>query len=155
MMTAPAGARTTRRSGASISPAASPTTTVYATLPSTPNATLAFGPGGTIYVWNDAQIAKVSGTNVAGPPTVSDLPGFQLNNLGLMAGGTQPNGDATFLIENPFLNGTAGGIDSLDLTTSPPTPQHLVRYRLGRQLHDLRPRWMHLCGAGHDGVQSH
>lgn len=26
-----------------------------------------------------------------------------------------------FLIENPFLNGTAGGIDSLDLTTNPPT----------------------------------
>ena len=103
------------------SPAASPTTTVYTTLPTTPNATLAFGPGGTIYVWNDAQIAKVSGTNVTGPPTISNLPGFQLNNLGLLAGGTQPNGDATFLIENPFLNGTAGGIDSLDLTTTPPT----------------------------------
>ena len=26
-----------------------------------------------------------------------------------------------FLIENPLLNGTAGGIDSLDLTTTPPT----------------------------------
>ncbi len=104
------------------SPASSPTTTVYATLPSKPNATLAFGPGGTIYVWNDAQIAKVSGTNVAGPPTISNLPGFQLNNLGLLAGGTATNGmDATFLIENPYLNGTAAGIDSLDLTTTPPT----------------------------------
>ena len=104
------------------SPAASPSTTVYGTLPSTPNATLAFGPGGTIYVWNDAQIAKVSGTNVAGTPTISDLPGFQLNYLGLLAGGTATNGmDATFLIENPYLNGTAGGIDSLDLTTTPPT----------------------------------
>ena len=94
---------------------------MYATLPTTPNATLAFGPGGTIYVWNDAQIAKISGTNVTGPPSISNLPGFQLNNLGLLAGGTQSNGDATFLIENPFLNGTAGGIDSLDLTTTPPT----------------------------------
>ena len=88
--------------------------------PRPPTRRLAFGPGGTIYVWNDAQIAKVSGTNVGGTPAISILSGFQLNNLGLLAGGTQSNGDATFLIENPFLNGTAGGIDSLDLTATPP-----------------------------------
>ena len=127
------------RSGASKVRQASPTTTVYATLPSTPNATLAFGPGGTIYVWNDAQIAKVSGTNVGGTPTISNLPGFQLNNLGLLAGGTQPNGDATFLIENPFLNGTAGGIDSLDLTTTPPTRSTSFATALGANFMTFGP----------------
>jgi hypothetical protein len=32
-------------------PSGSPSTSVYATLPGTPNATLAFAPGGTIYAW--------------------------------------------------------------------------------------------------------
>ena len=122
------------------SPASSPTTTVYATLPSKPNATLAFGPGGTIYVWNDAQIAKVTGTNVGGTPTISNLPGFQLNNLGLLAGGTATNGmDATFLIENPYLNGTAGGIDSLDLTTTPPTRSTSFATALGANFMTFGP----------------
>jgi kumamolisin len=121
------------------SPATSPSTTVYATLPTTPNATLAFGPGGTIYVWNKTQIAKVSGTNVTGPPTISNLPGFQLNNLGLLAGGQQTNGDATFLIENPFLNGTAGGIDSPDLTTSPPTRSTSFATALGANFMTFGP----------------
>src|SRR5712691_6237562 len=65
----------------------SPTTTVYATLPVTPNATLAFAPSGTIYVWAAAQIARVSGTNGPSTPTVSILPGLTVSFLGLVAEG--------------------------------------------------------------------
>ena len=83
----------------------SPSTSVYATLPGTPNATLAFAPGGTIYAWavtgGEAVVASVSGTNGPTPPTVSVLPGLQVSSLGLLAGGT---GEGTFLIGTPFVN---------------------------------------------------
>ena len=84
---------------------ASPTTSVYATLTGTPNATLAFAPGGTIYAWAFSggvpQITQVSGTNGPATPTVSPLGGVQLANLGLLAAGT---GEGTSLIANPFVN---------------------------------------------------
>src|SRR5580704_13490805 len=103
----------------------SPSTSVYANLPSTPNATMAFAPGGTIYAWAFLQgegvprIAKVSGTNGPMTPTITVLPGVQLGGLGLLAGGT---GAGTFLIANPFVNNASLGIDNVDLTTNPPTP---------------------------------
>jgi len=101
---------------------ASPTTSVYTTLPGTPNATLAFAPGGTLYVWalvsGEVNVAEVSGTNDPTPPTVSVLPGLQLSNLGLLAGGT---GAGTFLIGTPYVNNATVGINSIDLTTSPPS----------------------------------
>ena len=102
----------------------SPSTSVYANLPSTPNATVAFAPGGTIYAWAYLQgegvprIAEVSGTNGPTMPTISVLPGVQLGALGLLAGGT---GAGTFLIANPFVNNASLGIDNVDLTTNPPT----------------------------------
>ena len=99
----------------------SPSTTVYATLPGSPNATLAFAPGGTIYAWavagDEARVAQVSGTNGPTPPTVSLLPVLQVANLGLLAGGT---GAGTFLIATPYVNDAVFGIDNVDLTTSPP-----------------------------------
>ena len=64
------------------------------------------------------RIAEVSGTNGPTPPTVSVLPGIQLNNLGLLAGGT---GAGTFLIATPFVNDAVFGLDNIDLTTSPLT----------------------------------
>jgi len=101
---------------------ATPSTSVYTALPATPNATLAFAPGGTIYVWaivnGAATVAKVSGTNAPMPPTISVLPGLQVSNLGLLAGGP---GAGTFLIATPFVSGATVGIDDVDLTTSPPT----------------------------------
>ena len=98
-----------------------PTTSVYATLTGTPNATLAFAPGGTIYAWADTgvpQITEVSGTNGPATPTVSPLGGVQLANLGLLAAGT---GEGTSLIANPFVNNATIGINNVDLTTSPPS----------------------------------
>ena len=100
---------------------ASPTTSVYATLTGTPNATLAFAPGGTIYAWADTgvpQITEVSGTNGPATPTVTPLGGVQLANLGLLAAGT---GEGTSLIANPFVNNAVIGINNVDLTTSPPS----------------------------------
>ena len=103
----------------------SPSTSVYTNLPSTPNATVAFAPGGTIYAWAFLQgegvprLAKVSGTNGPMTPTVDVLPGLQLGALGLLVGGT---GAGTFLIANPFVNNASLGIDNVDLTTNPPTP---------------------------------
>jgi kumamolisin len=101
---------------------ASPTTSVYATLTGTPNATLAFAPGGTIYAWalsgGIPQITEVSGTNGPVTPTVTPLGGVQLANLGLLAAGT---GEGTSLIANPFVNNATIGINNVDLTTSPPS----------------------------------
>ena len=104
-------------------PAGSPSTAVYTTTSVTPNATLAFAPSGTIYLWNSAQVAKVSGTNVPGPPTVSVIPGINVSSLGMIASGQQANGDATSLIETPFEvpSGKQLGIKNMDLTTTPPT----------------------------------
>ena len=82
---------------------ASPTTSVYATLTGTPNATLAFAPGGTIYAWalsgGIPQITEVSGTNGPATPTVSPLGGVQLANLGLLAAGT---GEGTIANRKPL-----------------------------------------------------
>ena len=104
---------------------ASPSTSVYTSLPGTPNATIAIGPGGTMYVWaivgGAVNIAKVSGTNVPGAPTVSLLPGLSASNYGLIAEGQQANDDADFLFLNPFVNPNSLGIGMADLTTSTPT----------------------------------
>jgi hypothetical protein len=97
----------------------SPSTSVYASTTNTPNSTLAFAPGGTIYMWTDAQVARVTGTNVS-PTTVTIVPGLNASSTGMLAGGS---GDGTFLIENPFAvpSGTNLGIQSIDLTTNPPS----------------------------------
>ena len=101
---------------------ASPSTSVYTTLSSTPNATLAFAPGGTIYAWtftgSEVNVTEISGTNGPTTPTVSILPGLQLANLGLLAGGT---GAGTYLIGTPFVNDATVGLNEVDLTTSAPT----------------------------------
>ena len=101
---------------------ASPSTSVYTTLSPGPNATLAFAPGGTIYAWtytgSAVNVAEISGTNGPTTPTVTTLPGLQLSNLGLLAGGT---GAGTYLIGTPFVNDATVGINEIDLTSSPPT----------------------------------
>jgi hypothetical protein len=101
---------------------ASPSTSVYTTLSPGPNATVAFAPGGTIYAWtftgSEVNVAEISGTNGPTTPTVSTLPGLQLANLGLLAGGS---GAGTYLIGTPFVDGATVGINEVDLTASPPT----------------------------------
>ena len=100
----------------------SPTKSLYATLTGTPNTTLAFAPGGTIYVWAFSggvpKITEVSGTNGPATPTVSPLGAPQLAALGMLAGGT---GAGTFVIANPFVSGQTIGINNVDLTQSPPS----------------------------------
>ena len=109
-------------------PSTSPTESLYATMPGTPIATIAFAPSGTFYVWDvvgsAVQIEKVSGTNGPGTPTVTQVAGLPVNPgfLGLLAGGTQPNGDADFLVYNYTPSGAASGsIGIVDLTTNPPS----------------------------------
>ena len=102
----------------------SPTTSVYATLPGPTNATVAFAPSGTLYVWSftgsNTQVLKVSGTNGPSTPTISVLPGLSVSFLGLLAEGTQANGDADFLVLNfPAQGNTPGGIGITDLTSNP------------------------------------
>ena len=110
----------------------SPSTSVYATMPGPPPATIAFAPGGTFYVWDVAggavQIEKVSGTNVPGTPTVTPVAGLPVNVsfLGLLAGGTQPNGDADFLVLNYALSDGTSAIAILDLTTTPPSISNVL-----------------------------
>ena len=59
---------------------ATPTTEVYATLPSTPNAKIEVAPSGTLYVVSNyfnqnAQVYRVSGTDKPQPATVEPVPG--------------------------------------------------------------------------------
>ena len=108
------------------SPASSPTVSVYATLPNTPNGNIAFAPNGTIYVWSGSEAVQVTGTNGANPPTVTTLPSLSLYYFGLLAYGSQTNGDAQFLIANLPGNSSVNPnvpttTSVVDLTTSPPT----------------------------------
>ncbi len=110
---------------------ASPKTTVYATLQGSPNVNISFAPSGTIYAWAFSgldgtgvpRVAQITGTNVPAPPTESFLPNFQLAALGLLAMGTQANGDAEYLFLNPYDATTSSslGIGTADLTTNPPS----------------------------------
>ena len=106
----------------------SPTTAVYATMPGTPSGSIAFAPSGTMYVWDNTstgvQIVKVSGTNGPTIPTVTPVSGLpeSPSYIGILAGGTQPNGDAAFLVYNYTASGSTGGsIGIADLTTTPPS----------------------------------
>ena len=108
------------------SPATSPTLSVYATLPSAPNANIAFAPNGTIYVWDNSQAVQVTGTSGPNPPVVTSIPSLSLYYLGLLAYGSQTNGDAQFLIANLPANTSVNPnvpttTSVVDLTTSPPT----------------------------------
>jgi hypothetical protein len=110
---------------------ATPRTTVYAMFPGTPNVNISFAPSGTIYAWaltghgfGVPRVAQISGTNGPATPTVTLLPEFQLAALGMLADGTQVNGDAQTLFFNPFdaTTNTSLGIGTADLTTNPPSP---------------------------------
>ena len=104
----------------------SPVTSVYAILPGPTNATVAFAPSGTMYVWSftgaNTQVVKVSGTNGPSTPAVSVVPGLSVSYLGLLAEGTQANGDADFLVLNfPPQGNIPGGTGMVDLTSNPPS----------------------------------
>ena len=105
-----------------------PKTTVYAMFPGTPNANISIASSGTIYAWAVSghgagvpRVAQISGTDGPATPTVTLLPDFQLAALGMLANGTQANGDAQTLFFNPFDAGTntSLGIGTGDLTIKP------------------------------------
>ncbi|MHB8384114.1 MAG: protease pro-enzyme activation domain-containing protein [Candidatus Binataceae bacterium] len=99
-----------------------PVVSIYATLPSTPNDNIAFTPNGTMYVWGPGTVAQVSATNGPSTPTVATVPGVAVSNLGLLALGTQTNGDAQTLFANfPAVGTTPSFLGTYDLTTDPAT----------------------------------
>lgn len=102
---------------------ATPTLSVYTTLPSTPTGWLSFAPDGTLYVpqhvTNPAgsPLLRISGTNVPGTPTQTPVPG--LNTLyWVTVGEVLPNGAAKSLI---ILDGVSLKLQLADITTNPPT----------------------------------
>jgi len=104
----------------------SPTVSVYANLPMTPNANIAFAPGGNMYIWDTLQGAEVTGTNGPNPPVVTTIQGLAQSYLGMLAFGNQGNGDATYLIANIAGNTTVTPnvpptVANFDLTASPPS----------------------------------
>ena len=103
-----------------------PATTVYANLPNTPNANIAFSPSGDMYIWDNGQGAMVTATNGPNPPVVTSIPGLGRTYLGTQAYGTQANGDAQFLIANFPANtsitpNSPSTTNLFDLTTTPPS----------------------------------
>jgi len=98
----------------------SPVLSVYANLPATPNANIAFAPNGTMYVWGQLLVAQVSATDGPPTPTVVTVPGVAVFSLGLLAVGTQTNGDAQTLFANfPPIGATPAFLGTYDLTTNP------------------------------------
>ncbi len=107
----------------------SPSVSVYAAIPPLTggNFELSVAPDGTLYdlfsTGSGIEIARVSN---ASPPVVSTLTGADGNpivihyGIDLTAGGMQPSGDSQFLVGG-FSPG-AGGVQTLDLTSSAPTP---------------------------------
>jgi hypothetical protein len=105
---------------------ASPTTEVYATLPSTPNGDLAFAPNGSLYVVTgytntSAPVIRVSGTNGPTPASVTPLAGV-VSNYWVNVGEVGADGEARSLVTL-----TADVTLSLtDITANPPTSTPLV-----------------------------
>jgi len=108
---------------------ATPTTTVYAATPGV-NGGLAFSPGGTLYAidYLDNAIAAIGGTASASPGTITLLQGITGSALGIVAEGTQPNGDATTLTlaAAPAADAFPPGIRSFDITGTPAAASSLV-----------------------------
>jgi hypothetical protein len=105
-------------------PGGSPTTSLYTTLPSSPNGTISFSPNGTMYVLattsSGVQLDEVSGTNGPTTPTQDLLAAPNLYGLGLIAQGLA-NAAAQFVITSFNLNGSVpGGIGTYDLGVNPP-----------------------------------
>jgi hypothetical protein len=111
-------------------PTGTPSTSVYTTLPGSPNGTIAFAPNGTIYipttVGGTGELVQVSGTN-AGSPTVSTLTTTpNLFGLGLIAQGPA-NAPPKLLISSFEQTGNVpGGIGTFDLTGAPVTQSNTL-----------------------------
>ena len=123
----------------------SPTLSVYASTPGV-NGGLSFAPGGTLYILSYRDnggaggVAKIAGTDSASPGQVTVVPGITAPALGVVATGTEANGDAESLIlaaNTP--DGFTTGIRSFDLTTNPATTSSLVMQDLYANVQVLGP----------------
>src|SRR5262249_38661717 len=110
------------RNPASTDPANPPTVVTYATLPATPNGTMAFAPDGTLFaVSGDAPFnpnpprVKGGGTNRPAPPSVIPLTGLTTDGFSLGIGATQADGSARTLLLH-----VSGALVTVNVTTSPP-----------------------------------
>ena len=96
---------------------ATPTLSVYATLPATPNGSTAFAPNGTIYVVTGysgaGSIVRITGTNIAGPPTMTTLAGISSDGP-LTMGESLADGSARSLIVH-----NSNSVKKVDITTVP------------------------------------
>jgi hypothetical protein len=102
-----------------------PTVSVYATLPTTPNGWIAFAPDGTLYVVTGyfsppAAVIRVGGTNTPSPPSMSPVPGVT-STYWVAVGESLPSGAAKSLIVS-----TLNSLDLVDITTNPPTTTKLL-----------------------------
>lgn len=105
---------------------ANPTVELYATLPSTPNGTMAFAPNGTLYVvagYFGARptVMRVSGTNGPTLPALATLPDLY-SYFWVNVAEADADGEARSLI---ILN--SDGLKLVDLTTTPPAETVLAR----------------------------
>ena len=99
----------------------SPTMTLYATLPNTPNFQMSFAPNGTLYVTTGTgAVAQVSGTNTPSPPTVTTLL-LNTENLGLAARGTDST-NQSLIASVPANVNFPNALMALDLSQSSPAP---------------------------------
>jgi hypothetical protein len=111
---------------------ATPTVTVYATLPATPGGGMAFAPDGTLFAIANSftsttqPIVRISGTNLPSPPTVTTIPGITSDDGTIAIGAAQANGAAKALIIH-----TGGVLELVDITTSPFTATALATGTIG------------------------
>jgi hypothetical protein len=102
-----------------------PTTELYATMPTSPNGVVAFAPDGTIYVavgysTGNPQVVRVDGTDQPFPPSVTvvaDVPVF----YAIAIGSADENGAATSII-----GPTTDALESFDITQMPPERTQLA-----------------------------
>jgi kumamolisin len=110
----------------------SPVTTVYATLPSTPNSGPVFAPNGTLYAKSGplatgSSVVQVGGTNTTSPPAVTTLANVGITTGAMVAQGAQPNGAAAFLLLNQAMGASLPNVlTTLDLTTNPPSTSAIM-----------------------------
>jgi hypothetical protein len=103
---------------------ASPTVSVYATLPYTPNGAVAFAPNGTIYVESGytgkQSVVQVSGTNQPSPPVVTTLSGIN-STYWITMGAVQADGAAKSLLVP-----STSALQVVDITATPYTTTTLA-----------------------------
>ena len=103
-----------------------PTTEVYATLPSTPNGVVAFAPDGTIYLGTaygstPSQVYQVTGTDQAQPALLTPVDGVA-SFYWVNVAHTLPSGAAQSLFALGLADvGSHAQLNIADITTNPPT----------------------------------